>query len=234
MSKKDLTTSDKSEVDAFLKKVSQTPAPLDRAGRGRLIFAMDATASRDHSWDQAMNIQSEMFSETHALGGLDIQLAYFQGFGDFHHGKWTSQSESLLREMTAVTCLAGETQIEKTLKHATEEARKGKVNALVFIGDACEEDVDRLGKAAGALGILGVPAFIFHEGRDPIAAFAFQQITRLTKGAYCRFDAHSPQVLRDLLKAVAVYASGGRKALESYADKRGGNVLMIADQMRRK
>ena len=104
-----------------------------------------------------MHIQSEMFSESHALGGLDIQLAYFQGFGDFHHGKWTSQSESLLREMTAVTCLAGETQVEKILKHAIEEARKGQVNALVFIGDACEEDVDRLGRTAGEAGYFGCP-----------------------------------------------------------------------------
>jgi len=236
MPKKDVTTtrSDAKDVDAFLKQVARTPAPRKGNERGRLLFAMDATASRQHSWDHAMQIQGEMFSETRDMGGLDVQLCYFQGFGSFKATGWTSQSDKLLQNMTEVSCLAGETQIERVLKHTVSQAKSGKVNALVFIGDACEEDVDVLGKCAGELGILGVPTFIFHEGNDPVAAFGFQQITRLTKGAYCHFDTSSPQTLRDLLKAVAVFASGGRKELDKLAQKEGGNVLLLANEMRQK
>src|SRR3546814_8666125 len=58
------------------------------------------------------------------------------------------------------------------------------------------------------LGVLGVPVFVFHEGGNPIAADAFRQIARLTRGAYCPFDSASADRLKDLLAAVAVYAAG--------------------------
>jgi len=225
--------SSSTDVDAFLKKVAAIPAVKAPGDRGRLIFAMDATASRQPSWDRAAHIQAEMFTETAALGGLEIQLAYYRGFGEFRAGPWMTDSKALSSLMTSVFCLAGETQIGKVLQHAINETGKKKINALVFVGDSVEEDVDVLGKVAGELGLLGVPAFMFHEGEDPVAAFAFQQIARLTGGACCRFDATSAHVLRDLLSAVAVFAAGGRTALEDLAGRRGGDVLRIADQMKK-
>jgi hypothetical protein len=219
-------------VDAFVEKMRATPTVRKPGRRGRLIFAMDATASRQPAWDMAAEIQGEMFTETAALGGLDIQLVFYRGFGEFKVGPWTADAKSLLKLMTSVGCLAGQTQIGKVLQHARNETGKGRVNALVFVGDAFEEDIDAVGKAAGELGLLGVPAFMFHEGSDPIAGFAFQQVAKLTNGAYCQFDASSPQVLRDLLSAVAVYAAGGRPALEDMARKRGGEVLKIAHQVK--
>ncbi len=221
-------SSSRDEVSAFLGKVAALPA---RSGRGRLIFALDATASRAPTWDKAAQIQGEMFTETAALGGLEIQLAFFRGFGEFKVSKWLTASGELNRLMTSVFCMAGETQIGKLLSHAVNEARGGRVNALVFVGDCVEEDVDALGKKAGELGLLGVPAFMFHEGDDAIAGFAFQQVAKLTGGAYCRFDAGSAHKLKNLLGAVAVYAAGGRKALLEFGGKRGGDVLKIAHQM---
>jgi hypothetical protein len=79
-----------------------------------------------------------------------------------------------------------------------------------------EEDVDELSQRAGALGLMGVPMFMFQEGRDPKAEIGFKEITQLTQGAYCHFDAGSARQLRELLAAVAIYASGGRKALRDY------------------
>jgi hypothetical protein len=219
------------DVDAFLSKVAVTPKRTQDAGRrGRLMFAMDATASRQPTWDTAAGIQGQMFVETSALGGLDIQLAFYRGFGEFRVSPWTDNEKELLRLMTSVFCLAGETQIGKVLKHAVNEARDGHLNALVFVGDMVEEDVDALGKTAGELGLLGVPAFIFHEGNDAVAKFAFQQIATLTGGACMRFDANSAEILRELLAAVAVYAAGGRPALENRAQK-GGVALQITNQM---
>ena len=221
-----------SEVDAFLRKVAATPAVKTAGQRGRLIFALDATASRQPTWDRAAQIQAEMFTETASLGGLEIQLAFYRGFGEFKVSPWLSQTGELLRMMTSVYCMAGETQIRKVLSHAANETKKKRVNALVFVGDCVEEDIDRLGALAGELGLLGVPAFMFHEGNEPVAEYAFKEIARLTNGACCRFDASSPNVLKELLSAVAVYAAGGRVALEDYAKKRGGNVLRIAHQVK--
>ena len=222
------------EVDAFLRKVALTPQRKSDSGeRGRLIFAMDATASREPMWDQASQIQGEMFTQTAALGGLEIQLAYYRGFGEFKAGEWLTDEKAFLAQMTSVFCLAGETQLRKVLGHAVKEAKAKPVNALVFVGDCVEEDVDALGAVAGELGILGVPAFLFHEGSDPIAEFAFRQIARLTNGAYCRFDASSAKTLAQLLRAVAVFAAGGRQALDALAKRQGGAVLQIADQVSR-
>ena len=224
--------SSSAEVDAFLRKVASAPSVQTPGQRGRLIFAMDATASRQPTWDRASHIQAQMFQETAALGGLEIQLAYYRGFGEFHASPWIMESKEMLRRMTEVFCLAGHTQIAKQLKHAAKECRKQKVNALVFVGDSIEEDLDKLGHLAGELGLLGVPCFMFHEGSDPVAANAFRQIARLSGGAFCPFDANSPQQLRDLLAAVAVYAAGGRRALADYSKKRGGVVLQLTHQVK--
>ena len=222
------------DVQDFLRKVAATPMRHTPAGRrGRLIFAMDATASRDHAWDQACQIQGEMFQETATMGGLEIQLAYYRGFGEFKVSKWMTDSDALLRQMTGVFCLAGETQIRKLLRHAVAEAKKEHVNALIFVGDCVEEDVDALGAVAGELGLLGMPAFLFHEGHDPVAEFAFKQIAKLTNGAYCHFDASSAGALRELLRAVAVFAAGGPLALEDLAKREGGAVRQIAHQVKR-
>lgn len=229
----DKATSTAADVRDFLNKVAATPKPVGTGRRGRLLFAIDATASRQPLWDRAARITAEMFLATAALGGLDVQLAFYRGFGEFKVGRWTSDAEGLAKLMTGVQCLAGETQIHKVLKHAINETKIGKVNALVFIGDAFEEDVDAVGAIAGELGLLGVPAFMFHEGHDEIAAFAFQQVAKLSRGAYCRFDATSVDILKELLGAVAVFATGGRPALEDRARKQGGAVLRIADQMKR-
>lgn len=223
--------SDSRDVDAFLSKVAATPSRRPAGARGRLMFAMDATASRQPTWDTAAHIQSEMFSETAALGGLDIQLAFFRGFGEFKVGRWTDDAGELQRLMSSVFCLAGETQIAKVLQHAVNAAKKERLNALIHVGDCVEEDVDRLGAIAGELGLLGVPAFMFHEGHDPVGRFAFEQIAKLTGGACVSFDRASADTLRKLLAAVAVYAAGGRRALEDRAKREGGAVLRLTQQM---
>ncbi len=219
------------DVDAFLRKVAVTPVTTRPGERGRLIFAMDATASRQPNWDRACHIQGEMFRETAALGGLEIQLVFYRGFNECQASGWLTGSDELLRRMTGVYCLGGHTQIRKVLKRAVAETKDKRVNALVFVGDAMEEDVDLLCHLAGQLGMLGVPVFVFHEGDNAIAGQTFQQIARLSNGAYCRFDASSAQQLRDLLGAVAVFAAGGRKALDDYGRKKGGVVLRITHQV---
>lgn len=225
--------SSEQEVDSFLRKVAATPAARPEGERGRLIFAMDATASREPSWDRACHIQSEMFLETEALGGLDVQLCYYRGFREFDSTAWLGSSADLLARMRDVRCAGGMTQIGRVLKHAAAESRQQKVNALVFVGDCMEENIDELCHLAGELGILGVPAFMFHEGNDAAADRTFREIARLSGGAYCSFDASSAQQLRDLLSAVAVYAAGGRKALEDFGQRQGGVALQLTQQFKK-
>lgn len=221
----------RAEVEAFLRQVAAVPAPRPAGGRGRLIFAMDATASRQPTWNRACELQREMFEVTAALGGLDIQLVYFRGYGECKAGRWLADAGDLARAMAGVECLAGHTQWCRVLGHAANETRRVKVAALVCVGDAFEEAIDRLGDLAGELGLLGVPAFCFHEGADPQARLAFQQVAKLTRGAYCSFDAGSAGQLRDLLSAVAVYAAGGLAALTDFNRSRGGAVRLLTDQM---
>jgi hypothetical protein len=86
------------------------------------------------------------------------------------------------------------------LRHAINETRQKKADALVFVGDCMEENTDELCQIAAELGIHNVPAFLFHEGSDPVAEHAFRRIARLTNGAYCPFDARSalPARCRDI------------------------------------
>ena len=223
--------SSKAAIDAFVKQVRSTPVMKAAGERGRLLFAMDATASREPSWDRACQIQAEMFSETAALGGLDIQLCYYRGFGEFETSPWFCKADALLRRMTSVSCRGGYTQIEKVLRHAIAQHRQKKVQALVFVGDCMEENVDRLCHLAGQLGILGLPAFMFHEGGEAQAERAFREIARLSRGAYCSFDASSAAQLRDLLSAVAVYAAGGQAALQDFSKGRNEVVHRLTRQL---
>lgn len=225
--------SSKAAIDAFVNKVRSTPVVKSGQQRGRLMFAMDATASREPSWDRACQIQGEMFTETAALGGLDIQLCYYRGYREFEASPWLSSADDLLQRMTSVSCRGGYTQIEKVLRQAIEQTRQKKVQALVFVGDCMEEDVDHLCHLAGELGMLGVPAFLFHEGAEPVAQRTFKEIARLTRGAYCCFDTTSAGQLRDLLSAVAVYAAGGHKALQDFSQDRSEVVRQLTRQLGR-
>jgi hypothetical protein len=234
--KKDISKSNEkqtsSDVDAFLKKVAATPKPTNMGGSGRLIFAMDATASRQPTWDHACHIQREMFNETANIGGLELQIAFFRGFGEFKATRWTRNSSSLTGPMSRVNCLGGHTQIKKILNHALKETKKKPVSALVYVGDAMEEQADDLCHLAGQLGLFHIPLFMFQEGLDPTARSCFQQMARLSGGAYCSFDAASAQTLKDLLRAVAVYAAGGRKALTDFSRRTGGETLLLSQQIK--
>src|SRR5437764_15082125 len=110
--------------------------------------------------------------------------------------------------MEKIDCRGGAAQIRKSLAHAKRENEVKKVQALVFVGDAMEEPIDDLCAAAGQLGLVGVPAFVFQEGHDPDAERAFRDVAKLSHGAYCRFDPGAAHELAELLRAVAAYAAG--------------------------
>ncbi len=226
-----LSTAD--ERAAFLARATAVPVT---APRGRLIFALDATASREPTWDLACQIQGELFSAAGAIGGLEVQLVFYRGFGECKASPWVGDPAALLRRMTGVRCLGGRTQIGRVLAHALAEARARPVNAVVFVGDAMEEGIDHLCHLAGQLGLIGAPVFLFHEGDDPTARAAFTEIARLSGGACCPFDGRSADQLRAFLGAVAAFAAGGRPALDHYGAAGGAAaaaVRQLTSQVRR-
>jgi hypothetical protein len=217
----------RSKTDAYLANIRQKHQSV--ASTGRLIFALDATASRRPTCDIACQLQAQMFEEVRTIGGLSVQLVYFRGLDECRASKWISQPEHLSGLMEKIDCRMGHTQIEKVLIHAKKETALLKVSALVFVGDAMEENADKLGHEASELGRLGVPVFMFQEGNSREVEQTFREITRLTHGAYCRFDPGAARQLGELLKAVAVYVTGGMAAL---ATRKDSGAVKLLGQLR--
>lgn len=213
------------DVAAFINRVNALGPATPTDGRGRLIFALDATMSRQPTWDLANSLQSKMFEAVPRDSKLMVQLVYFRGIGECRASKWAPDTASLSRLMSGIDCRGGNTQIGRVLTHARDEHARHRVNAVVYVGDAMEENVDQLAQKAGELGLLGCPIFVFQEGRDGVAERAFKEFARVSKGAYARFDAGAPGQLSTLLRAVAVYAAGGREALR--LDQSAGARLLL-------
>jgi hypothetical protein len=226
------SASSRADIDAFLNQVKSLGPATSSGQRGRLVFALDATMSRQPLWDTACSLQADMFRETSAIGGLDVQLVYYRGLAECRASRWVSDARQLGGLMEKIDCRGGHTQIAKVLAHAKRENETKKVQALVFVGDAMEEPIDDLCAAAGQLGLLGVPAFVFQEGHDAVAEQAFREMARLSRGAYCRFDVSAAHELAELLRAVAAYAAGGIKALTDLKTRHNSGAVKLLAQLR--
>jgi hypothetical protein len=178
-----------------------------------------------------------MFETAAAIGGLDVQLVYFRGIDECRSSAWFSDANPLVKQMTMIKCMAGETQIARVLEHIRKENAREKVSAAIFIGDSCEEEPGKLYDAAAG---LGVPVFCFHERADTEDRFRygpsarevetiFRKIAQLTGGAYAPFDSGAAARLAELLAAVAAFATGGLKAL---GDLRTDSARKLLGQMK--
>ncbi len=223
----DTHSSTSDEIAAFVAR-ARAMSPHAAGGRGRLIFALDATMSRQPTWDMACALQADMFREAASLGSLDIRLVYYRGLNECRASGWVSDSAHLARLMSRIDCRGGNTQIGKVLAEVRREAASSGVRAVVFVGDAMEERVDELCAKAGELGMLKVPVFMFQEGHDATAEQAFREIARLTGGAWCRFDPGAAAQLRELLRAAAAYAAGGREALLQLSKSASGAAKLLS------
>lgn len=215
------------ELSRFLQQSQQLPQRVDSkpSHGGRLIFAMDATASRQPSWDRACHIQARMFSATDQLGGIQLQLCHYRGINEFYSSSWINNSQALLKQMNQVSCAGGYTQLGRVLEHCLAEHTRQPVQAVVIIGDAVEENINSLCVKAGKLGMLGVPLFMFQEGSDHHVSSHFKQMAQLSHGAYARFDESSADYLAKLLAAVATFASGGVEALQRSSNSAAHQLL---------
>src|SRR5262244_2522294 len=152
----DAKNSTNEDIAAFVAR-AKAMSPHAAGARGRLIFALDATMSRQPTWDMACGLQADMFREAASLGSLDIRLVYYRGLNECRASGWISDSAHLAKLMSKIDCRGGNTQIGKVLSEARREATSSGVRAIVFVGDAMEEKVDDLCAKAGELGMLKVP-----------------------------------------------------------------------------
>jgi hypothetical protein len=227
-------------VAALLAKVRQSLAT-----RARLIFALDATASRERTWDLACHLQGEMFAEAARVGGLEIQLVFYRGENECSASGWAADAQVLTTQMRRIRCVAGTTQIGRVLQHIRKEHARGNVTAAIFVGDAVEEPLGSLYDVAAD---INVPVFLFQEGNglavnpDPYDQVTtgyptqtvegvFCEIARLSGGAYSKFDIRAAKQLGELLRAVAAFAGGGIPALE---DLRTNSARKLLGQMKQR
>jgi hypothetical protein len=206
-------------VTDFLAKV--------QTARGRIAFVIDATMSREETWETAAQLQAEMFAEAAKLGGLSMQVIYFRGFDEVGASAWTSDARELQQMMSSIHCQSGHTKYARAFARVRKEHEREAINAVIVIGDALEETPATLFDAVTG---LGVPFFLFQERTDPEVRRAFEELARLTRGAYCAFDAGSIAQLRELLRAVAAFAVGGLTAL---SDLHSEAAVRLLGQMKK-
>ncbi|MBU3731264.1 MAG: VWA domain-containing protein [Beijerinckiaceae bacterium] len=221
-----VTGTGSSAVSAFLDAVNAMPA-VAAGARGKLVIALDATMSRQPTWDLACALQADMFRTAASIGGLAIQLVYFRGLAECRASQYVADPQQLSAMMGKIRCEGGQTQIGRVLDHLRDAATRDGVRAFVYVGDAMEESADKLLARAGEIGLLGLRGFIFQEGHDPEAERVFRDIARLTGGAYARFDHAAPGALAELLRAAAAYAAGGRDALLKVAQSGGAGHALL-------
>jgi hypothetical protein len=187
-------------------------ALLDRleAEKPRVCFIVDATASRQPTWDLAAQHQAGMFDVAAGVG-LQLQLIFYRGLNECSKSSWQTNAAALRKMMEGIYCRSGHTQIAKALRHVRNEHVKKPVAAAILISDACEEIPADIYLEAKA---LNTPVFLFQEGDDQSVARIYQTIAELTHGAYCAFGPGAAPQLAELLKAVAAFAAGGIAALE--------------------
>jgi len=204
------------------KRVAEFLSKVGPQQRGRIAFILDATGSRERGWDTATRLQTLMFAEAAKTGGLETLLTYFRGVeghgGECNASPWTTDGRELARIMSGISCVSGETQIANALELARREHQVRPINAIVFVGDHCE---DRAGTLYDLAAAVGVPIFLFHENdpddpRCQSAAVVFKKIAHISGGAYRQFGPGAERELAELLRLVAGLAAAlANKQIES-------------------
>jgi hypothetical protein len=204
---------------------AEPPAETGAPPRPRLIFAVDATASREPAWAAARQVTDAL---VRALpGALDVALAVHGGSRVHTFTAFTNDANTLRDRAAGVGCVAGMTRLLPILSASlTRQA----VRVVIYIGDVFEENVLQGRRIADAMGAQGTRLIVLHDTADPAArrdAEVFWDLAKRTGGCVLPFDASASGRLRDLLSAVAVYAVGGEKLLRARRHDLPGAVALL-------
>jgi hypothetical protein len=202
------------------------PAPAtETPTRPRLIFGVDATASREPAWAAARSVTDAL---VRALPGeLDVALAVHGGSRLHTFTPFTSNPATLRDRAAGLGCIAGYTRMLPILDRAMTEPG---VRVVVYIGDVFEESLSKARRLADTMGLKSIRLFVLHDTADWTArrdGDLFADLARRTGGCVLPFDANAPDRLRDLLGAVAVYAVGGERLLHERRSALPGATLLL-------
>ncbi|MCZ4262315.1 hypothetical protein O4G76_15855 [Limimaricola sp. G21655-S1] len=182
---------------------------------------IDATGSREHSWEQAQTAQLRMFKDLAGLKALQLRLLEFGG-GKLSDYGWQGDALKVAKKMTAVRCRQGLTQFIPALEAFAND--KTKTDALILIGDAFEECSNVVLMPTCTLRNRGSRVFCFREGDDPVAASAFNSIAEATGGRSIKLGDQLP--LSDLCSGAALLTAGGQDALKRLPNAKARQLLL--------
>ena len=204
---------------------AEPPVGNDNPARPRLVFAVDATASREPAWAAARQVTDALVK---ALPGeLDVALAVHGGSRVHTFTAFTNHASTLRDRAAGVVCEAGLTRLLPILSASLKQPA---VRVVIYIGDVFEESMSQGRRLADAMGVQGTKLIVLHDTADPAArrdAEVFWDLAKRTGGCVLPFDASAPRRLRDLLSAVAVYAVGGEKLLRERRHELPGAVVLL-------
>jgi len=207
-------------MDRYRKHTGNQEGSQEGLGIG---FLIDATGSREDTWEQAQGIQAKMFKSAAGLQTIRLRLAYFGG-DCLNSPGWMNSPARVAKHMAAVRCRTGLTQIIEGLHSFIQEAPENRAAAIILVGDAFEEDADQAEHAGTMLKKMGIRVFSFIEGNDPTAQSVFQRLAEITGGKFAKFGSDLP--LSDLCEGVALLTSGGEKALDRLKNQNVRRLLL--------
>ncbi len=204
---------------------AEPPATSGTVARPRLVFAVDATASREPAWAAARQVTDSLVK---ALPGeLDVALAVHGGSIVHTFTAFTADATTLRDRAAGVSCMAGLTRLLPILATSLKQQ---SVRVIVYIGDVFEENLPHGRRLADSLGAQGTKLIVLHDtaaGSARQDAEVFWDLAKRTGGCVLPFDSSAPGKLRDILSAVAVYAVGGEKLLRERRHALPGAVALL-------
>jgi hypothetical protein len=222
-----IVTASASTAAALFSVLRHAEPPMETItpARPRLVFAVDATASREPAWAAARQVTDALVK---ALPGqLDVALAVHGGSRVHTFTPFTSNAATLRDRAAGVACQAGMTRLlpilSASLKHPA-------VRVVIYIGDVFEESVIQGRRLADNMGQRGTKLIVLHDTADPAArldAEVFWDLAKRTGGCVLPFNASASGRLRELLSAVAVYAVGGETLLQERARDLPGAIALL-------
>jgi hypothetical protein len=207
-----MTTQVSDRVSAFLTKMG--------VGAGRLIFALDATMSREEMWDAACEIQGEMFAEANRIGGLEVQLVYYRGLDECKASHWTQNARELADLMTRVQCRAGTRKLAGCSRTSTRNTKHKRSTRSFSLATPARKSHTNSTMRRQAYR----RCFVFGRAMTLTSKSCFVS-ARITAGASCEFSSASARQLAELLLCVAAFAAGGRKALSKLNSESARKLL---------
>lgn len=174
----------------------------------RIGLIVDATGSRQASWEDAQRVQGRMLESLGRTGRVLLRLIYFGG-GELTACAWSSDHAALSAHMAAVRCRKGHTQILDGLRRFLREGEEAE--SIILVGDAFEEDAGSAELLAALLRDSGAKIFAFLEGDDAHAARIFRKLAEATGGRFARLGAELP--LGALCEGVVLLTAHGREGL---------------------